>query len=296
MVRCHEQESGYAGNSLDRVSRGVDTRRRAGRLLVTGKSQKWANLLFRVKKELEVKLICKDGPVFCSRRMLGFSKWFHEQINCREQYGNQLEFNYENYSRSAVKLFTDSLHLLQSGPSDIPVIVECIDFLQFEGKPKSSVFEKMMIERLLTPIIRAAELPLGSELLICLYLSKVDDFENNLFLRNLTDKLTEEKIGSLLFKFDATDELNMSMIKMCVSKQLLDDSKNDSCLYSLMQYGKQLLEERNIEDFLPDPRSVRLEEVPQSSSKNTLASKLSISISFWYQVADNWVITFNLRH
>ena len=32
--------------------------------------------------------------------MLGFSKWFHEQINCREQYGNQLEFNYENYEQT----------------------------------------------------------------------------------------------------------------------------------------------------------------------------------------------------
>ena len=171
--------------------------------------------------------------------MLGFSKWFHEQINCREQYGNQLEFNYENYSRSAVKLFTDGLHLLQPGPTDITVIVECVEFLQFEGKPKSSVFERMMIERLLTSLITAAELPLASELLICLYLSKVDDFEDNLFLRSLTDKLTEENVGSLLFKFDATDELTMSLIKMCASKQLLDDCKNDFCLYSLMKYGKK---------------------------------------------------------
>ena len=192
--------------------------------------------------------------------MLGLSKWFHEQIRGREVHGNQLDFNYKSYSRAAVKLFTDGLHLLQPGPTDIPVIVECVEFLQFEGKPKSSVYERMMIERLLTSLLKA-ELPLASELLICLCLSKADDFEDNLFLRSITEKLTEESIGTLLLKFDATDELIASLIEICNSKQLLDGCGMDACLYSLLKYVKKLFEDRAQRDFIPNPKKIRFDQI-----------------------------------
>ena len=72
-----------------------------------------------------------------------------------------------------IKLYTDSLYLIQPGLTDVPTIVECIDFCQYEGKTLFSVLEKNLVQDLMKALIQAS-FPVTTELLISAYLSRIE--------------------------------------------------------------------------------------------------------------------------
>ena len=84
---------------------------------------------------------------------------------------NALEFKYPDHSHAAIKLYTDSLYLIQPGLTDVPTIAECIDFCQYEGKTVFSVLERNLVKELMLALTRAS-FPLSTELLISAYLSR----------------------------------------------------------------------------------------------------------------------------
>ena len=89
---------------------------------------------------------------------------------------DKLEFDYTNYSHASVKLYLDSLHLIKCDPVDVAVIVECIDFVQFEGKTSLfNSFDRDFVAALMDSI---TDLTVGTELLISAYLSCVGTLDN----------------------------------------------------------------------------------------------------------------------
>ena len=155
---------------------------------------------------------------------------------------DKLEFDYTNFSHASVKLYLDSLHLIKPDSVDIAVVVECIDFVQFEGKTVLyDSFERDFIASLLDSIM---ELPVGTELLISAYLSCVGDCDN-VYQQNVMTKLTEKDVASLFYDFDVTCESNQRLIKMCAAKAFFEDKSDDFILFSLMKYGKKLLNLRD---------------------------------------------------
>ena len=84
---------------------------------------------------------------------------------------NALEFKYPDHSHAAIKLYTDSLYLIQPGLTDVCTIAECIDFCQYEGETVFSIVEKTFVKNLMQALIKAT-FPAITELLICAYLSR----------------------------------------------------------------------------------------------------------------------------
>ena len=186
------------------------------------------------------------------------------------EFGNALEFDYTDYSWASVKFFLDCLHLISAGPVDIAILLEVIDFCQFEGKTTYNSFELELVERIMTSIMKAS-LPIGTELLISAYLSRVDDF-NDRYQLQVAEKLTEEAVSSLVFKFDIQNKLNKQLTAMCVQKGIFADESHESVLIRILMYGKELIafQTENVEPdqaadenretghiFKPDPRSAR---------------------------------------
>ena len=192
---------------------------------------------------MEATFLCRDGKQLCSRQVLGSSEFFYFKTkNMAANVNDKLEFDYTNYSHASVKLYLDSLHLIKPDSVDIAVVVECIDFVQFEGKTVLyDSFERDFIASLLDSIM---ELPVGTELLISAYLSCVGDCDN-VYQQNVMTKLTEKDVASLFYDFDVTCESNQRLIKMCAAKAFFEDKSDDFILFSLMKYGKKLLNLRD---------------------------------------------------
>ena len=196
--------------------------------------------------------------------MLGHSQFFSDKIEKMTEFGNSLNFDYTNYSRGCVKLFLDSLHLIQPGQVDVATIAECVDFCQFEGKTTfEESFEVDLVERLMVPIMKST-LPLGTELLISAYFAKVDNFRDS-FQQKVAEKLTRETVSALVYDFDMDNALNKRLIKMCVQTKVFADDSKQSVVFTLLMYGKELqefqagVEDLTIEDdYIPDARSARL--------------------------------------
>ena len=152
---------------------------------------------------------------------------------------DKLEFDYSNYSHASVKLFLDSLHLIKPGPVDVAVIVECIDFVQFEGKTTLyDSFERDFAAALLKSIMKI-QLPIGTELLISAYLSCVGDL-NKPYQHKVMKELTQKDVAFLLYEFEFECESNQRLIEMCANKAFFDDKSEDFIVFNLMKYGKEL--------------------------------------------------------
>ena len=186
--------------------------------------------------------MCMDGQQVCGRWMLGHSEYFWEKMAKMDEFGNSLKFDYPDYSWASIKLFLDCLHLIPAGPVDVGILVEVVGFCQFEGKTMYDSFEVDLVQRIMTSLMKTS-LPLGTELLISAYLAKVDNF-NEEYQQKVAQKLTEENVSSLLFKFDPEAELNKRLISMCSRKGVFDDQSQKNVLITLMMYGKELLEFR----------------------------------------------------
>ena len=189
---------------------------------------------------MEVTFLCKDGKQLCSRQVLGSSDFFYFKANSMAaNVKDKLKFDYTNFSHASVKLFLDSLHLINPGPVDIAIVVECIDFVHFEGKTSSyDSFERHFAAALVDSIMKI-QLPVGTELLISAYLSCVGDL-NSAYQRKLMEELTEKDVAFLFYNFDFKCKTNQSLIKMCATKALFDDKSDDFIVFNLMKYGKEL--------------------------------------------------------
>ena len=183
------------------------------------------------------------------------------------KFGNELRFDYTDYSWASVKFFLDCLHLIPAGPIDIATVVECIAFCQFEGKTTYDSFEVDLVEQLIDSIIKTT-LPFGTKLLISAYLDKVDNFTDDRYRQKLAGKVTKETVSSLIFEFDMTNALNKRLIALCIKKGVFTDDSQQSVVFPLLMYGKELLEFRTgtfeseignddvDDDFIPNAQSV----------------------------------------
>ena len=152
---------------------------------------------------------------------------------------DKLEFDYTKFSHASVKLFLDSLHLINSGPVDVAIVVECIDFVQDEGKTVLyDSFERDFVTTLLDSIMKI-QLPVGTELLISAYLSCVGDLDSA-YQQKVMEKLTNKDVAYLFYEFDSTCESNQRLIKMCAAQALFDDKSDDFIVFNLMKYGREL--------------------------------------------------------
>ena len=114
-----------------------------------------------------------------------------------------------------------------------------------------------------------SSLPLGTELLISAFFAKVDNFDDQ-YQQKVAQKVTKEAVAFLFYELDLNNALNKRLIEMCVQKKIFADNSQQSVVFTLLMYGKELQEfqARNSESnqtenlvfqdsFRPDPRSVR---------------------------------------
>ena len=156
---------------------------------------------------------------------------------------NPLKFHYPNHSKAAVKFFLDSLHQIKPGPVDLPTVLEVVDFAHYEGKTTYNYFERCLVGRLMDPIMEKS-LPVGTELLIAAYLSRVDNFVNT-YQEKVARKLTKDLVASLIYDFDGSTKINQCLIDMCVSKRIFWAENQNFVTVSLMMFGKKLQELQN---------------------------------------------------
>ena len=167
------------------------------------------------------------------------------------QFENSLTFNYPDHSKAAVKFFLDSLHQIQPGPIDLAIVLEVVDFAQCEGQTIYDSFERGLVERLMQPIIKKS-LPLGTQLLIAMFLSRVDNY-SNVYQQKVAKKLTKHAIETLFFGFDPSNRLNQRLIEMCVDKGILTEDKQYFVTMALMKYGTTLEElQRGVSILKPE--------------------------------------------
>ena len=205
--------------------------------------------------------MCRDGRQLCSRRILGNSDFLWDKMEIMGEFGNALEFDYIKYSWASVKLFLDCLHLIPAGPTDVATLIETVDFCQFEGKTTYDSFELEMMERLMDSVMKTT-LPLGTELLISAYLSKVDNFDDR-YQQKVVEKITKEAVSTLVFDFDVESELNKRLVALCVQKGVFADNSQEMVLVRILMYGKELCEFRaeNLEPTEPAIENLCIEEI-----------------------------------
>ena len=80
----------------------------------------------------EVTFLCKEGKQLCSRQVLSSDDFcYFKANNMAPNVKDKLEFDYTDFSHVSVKLFLDSLHLINPGLVNNAIVVECIDFDYF---------------------------------------------------------------------------------------------------------------------------------------------------------------------
>ena len=141
---------------------------------------------------------------------------------------------------------------------DVATIIECIAFCQFEGKTTYDSFEVDLVEQLINSVVKT-NLPFGTELLISAYLAKVDNLTDDRYQQKVAEKVTKDIVSSLVFEFDMTNALNKRLIALCIKKGVFTDNSQQSVVFPLLMYGKEILEFRaeTLEsDFIPNAQSV----------------------------------------
>ena len=186
---------------------------------------------------------CRDGKQLCSRQILASSDWLYIKANKMSNFENPLTFNYPDHSKAAVKLFLDSLHQIQPDSVDLAIVLEVVDFAQYEGKTTYDSFERGLVGRLMQSIAKKS-LPLGTQLLISLFLSRVDNFTNN-YQKEVAKRITKHSIEKLFYSFDASNRLNQRLIEMCVAKRIFTHDNHYCITMVLMVYGNRLEELQN---------------------------------------------------
>ena len=99
-------------------------------------------------------------------------------------------------------------------------------------------------------------------------MAKVDNLTDDRYQKKVAEKVTKNTVSSLVFEFDMTNALNKRLIALCIKKGVFTDDSQQSVVFPLLMYGKELLEFRagtlesqieNADDddnFIPNAQSV----------------------------------------
>ena len=187
---------------------------------------------------MEVTFLCKDGQQLCGRQVLGLSDFLYIKANETGGVKEKIQFDYTPFRREAVKYFLNCMHQIDPDPNDITIILEVLDLAHSEGKTTFDSFERRLSGRLMSAILNES-FPVGTELLIAAFLTKVDNLQEK-YQKKLAVKLTEDFYTHLFSRFDISSDLNKQLIEMCVAKGVFDDNTRKSVLYTLTMFGEDL--------------------------------------------------------
>ena len=115
-----------------------------------------------------------------------------------------------------------------------------MEFAQYEGKTTYDSFERVLVEQLMISISRKS-LSLGTQLLIGLFLSRVDNFSNT-FQQKVARKITKLSIAELFIDFEPSSRLHRQLIEICMEKGVFNDDNLYYIKMQLMIYGRKLQE------------------------------------------------------
>ena len=80
---------------------------------------------------------CADGIQKCSRHILYCrSEYYTTQLDAKERFKNQTEFDCTVFSKRCVKSFLDNLHGIEIEQIDLALALEMIKFIMHLGKSK----------------------------------------------------------------------------------------------------------------------------------------------------------------
>ena len=106
-------------------------------------------------------------------------------------FNDPLEFNYSMYSKGAIRLMLDAMHLINVEQVDLLLAVEVLDYLHFEGKTILSEFEARLSTNLIISMMKM-NLPMSTQIALCFAISTTDNYDN-MFELNIGSKLTKAK-------------------------------------------------------------------------------------------------------
>lgn len=129
---------------------------------------------------------------------------------------------------------------IQPDPVDIIAALEIVDFAQYEGKTTYDSFERVLVDGFIDSINRKT-FSLGTELLIAIFLSRVDNFTNN-YQQNIARKLTKVTIANFFIEFDASINVNARLIQTLVDRGIFIDNTPNYVTMQLMFYCKKLFQ------------------------------------------------------
>ena len=128
-----------------------------------------------------MKFICIDGIQLCSKTVLQFtSDWFTKHLNARENFKNQIVFDYSKpgsrFTKKCICNFLNIAHGIEIEVSTVPDLLELVKFIQYEGKNESH-FEKNLFKTL-SSHLAATSLSVDVKLLICVVSETFDNFND----------------------------------------------------------------------------------------------------------------------
>ena len=174
----------------------------------------------------------------CARQTLGLSDFLYIKANETGGVKQKIEFDYTPFRREAVKYFLDCLHMVKPYPTNITIVLETLDMAHSEGKTTYDSFERHLSGRLMKAVL-GTSFPVGTELLIAAFLTKVDNLHEK-YQKKLTGKLTEDFYTHLFARLDMSNDINKQLIEMCVAKGIFDDNTRKSVIYTLSMFGEDL--------------------------------------------------------
>ena len=125
---------------------------------------------------------------------------------------------------------------------DVTTVLEIIELAEHDRT--ENYVGRLLVDRLMNSIIKM-QLPIGTELLIAAYLSRLNETEN-VYQEKIAHKLTKELVSSIFYDFDGSSKLNQEMIKICVQKKIFVDDDHNFVTMTLMFFAKKLHELANL--------------------------------------------------
>ena len=122
---------------------------------------------------------------------------------------------------------------------DLATVLLFVDLAQHRGISNRGRLQSCVVDQLMDSILKKS-LPIGTELLIAAYLSRVNF--TNIYQQEVAKKLTRYSITSLFYDFDCSTKLNQRLIQMCVEKEIFLDAGDNFVTVTLMMYAKKLQE------------------------------------------------------
>ena len=122
---------------------------------------------------------------------------------------------------------------------DLATVLLFVDLAQHRGRSNRGRLQSCVVDQLLDSILKKS-LPIGTELLIAAYLSRVNF--TNIYQQKVAKKLTRYSFTTLIYDFDCSTKLNQRLIQMCVEKEIFSDAGDNNVTVTLMMYAKKLQE------------------------------------------------------